>query len=315
MMRRVAFAAVFAALIAGCNGSNTVATPKAAVTPTPTPTPTVAPQHLYVGNDNATGQILQFTLPLTATSTSNFGIASPNNTSVALDASGNLFAGDNAGHLTYFSAPLSAASVPAASFTNGSATNDGQITVTVDGNIFVANVASAVNGFTHPYSNATTPSQTITNAAMTSAIGAALDGSANLYVSNAGPGTSSTLLVFAPPYTGAPIVTPAVATTAYRKIAVSGTQLFATSVAGTTGRVDVYSLPITAASAPAFAITTGLNTPEAIALDAVGNLYVGNLSNATIAVYAPPFSAASAPSLTFTVGSGTFAIFGIFIGK
>jgi hypothetical protein len=315
MLRRALFAAALV-LIAGCNGSNSVP-PSVVPTPTPIPTPiptaTPVPQHLYVGNDNGAGQILQYTLPLTAASVANFGVASANNVSVAVDGTGNLIAGDFAGHLTFFPAPLSAASVPTATFKNGSATNNGQIAVTAAGDIFAATDGVAVNGFTHPFTNASTPSSTITNAAGTNAVGAALDASANLYVSNAA--TTSNLFVFAPPYTGAPITTPALAATAYRKIAVSSTQLFATSVAGTTGRVDVYTLPITAASAPAFAITTGMNTPEGIALDAAGNLYVGNVNNATITVYAPPFSAASAPAVTLTVGPAPFAIFGIAVGK
>ena len=253
-------------------------------------------------------------MPLTASSTANFGIPSAYNTAVGIDASGNMVAADNAGHLSYFAAPLSASSVPTATFTNGSSNSNGQIAVTAAGDIFVPTVGAATNAFTHPFTNASTPSSTVTSAGMTGAIGAAIDASGNLYMSST-PTSSSNLFVFAPPYTGAPIVTPGLATTAYRKIAVSSTQLFATSVAGTTGRVDVYALPISAASAPAFAITTGLNAPEAIALDAAGNLYVGNVSNATITVYAPPFSAASAPTVTLTAGTGTFAIFGIAIGK
>jgi hypothetical protein len=269
---------------------------------------------LYVGNDNGAGQILQYSLPLTASSTANFGFPSANNVSTGVDASGNLVAADNAGHLTYFPAPLSAGSVPTATFTNGTAASSGQIAVTTGGDIFVATQRAVVNGFTHPFTNASTPSSTVTSAGMTGAIGAAFDASGNLYMSST-PTTSSNLFVFAPPYTGAPIATPVLAGAAYRKIALSSTQLFATSVAGTTGRVDVYALPITASSAPAFAITTGLNGPEAAAVDAAGNLYVGNVSNATITVYAPPFSAASAPAVTLTVGTGTFAIFGITIGK
>ncbi len=212
MLRRVLFAAALV-LVAGCNGSSNSVPPGVTATPSPTPsptpTPTPAPQHLYVGNDNAAGQILQYTLPVTASSTANFGFASANNVSIGVDASGNLIAGDNAGHLTYFAAPLSASSVPTATFTNGSAVNDGQIAVTTAGDIFVPTVGAATNGFTHPFSNASTPSSTITNAGITSAIGAAFDASANLYVSNAG--ATSNLFVFAPPYTGAPIAIPKIA--------------------------------------------------------------------------------------------------------
>src|SRR3984893_9489112 len=235
MLRRALFAAALV-LLAGCNSSNAVP-PSVVPTPTPIPTPvptaTPVPQHLYVGNDNGAGQILQYTLPLTASSVSNFGVASPNNVSLAVDGTGNLIAGDNAGHLTYFPAPLSAASVPTATFKNGSAGNNGQIAVTAAGDIFAATDGAATNGFTHPFSNASTPSSTVTNAGIVTAIGAALDASGNLYISNAA--ATSNLFVFAPPYTAAPIATPALATTAYRKIALSSTQLFATSVAGTTG--------------------------------------------------------------------------------
>ena len=99
----------------------------------------------------------------------------------------------------------------------------------------------------------------------------------------------------------------------YRKIALSSTQLFVASVAGAPGRVDVYTLPITAASVPAFSMTN-VNTPEAMAMDSSGNLYVGNLTDATIRVFAPPFSASSTPTTTLTL-TGTFALFGIAVGK
>lgn len=94
----------------------------------------------------------------------------------------------------------------------------------------------------------------------------------------------------------------------------SATQLFAANVAGGTGRVDVYNLPITAASVPVFSLTTGVNTPEGLDVDAAGNLYVGNLSNATVTVYNAPITAGSVPSVSNQVNAGAFAIFGIAIG-
>jgi hypothetical protein len=286
--------------------------------------PSPTPQHLYVGNDNTPGGIMQYTLPLTASSTPNFTIASNNVVAVALDPGGNLAVGDNAAHLQFFTAPLSGASTPAAAFANGAASNNGQIAFTNAGDFWVATVSNRVNAFTHPFSNASTPSAFVTDAAMVSTIGAAFDAAQNLYISNAGIGTAitcssgagtcSNLLVYAPPYTGAPIITPNVASTAYRKIAVSATQLFVASVANSPGKVDVYTLPITAASVPAFSLTTGVNTPEALALDAAGNLYIGNLSDATVAVYAPPIAAGKTPSLILKVSTGAFAIFGMAVG-
>lgn len=298
--------------VAGC-------TPTATVTPTGGVT-----QHLYVGNDNVAGGVQQYTLPLFAGETANFLVAFPSDISLGLDASGDLAVGDNAGNLKFFSNPLSGTSVAAASFKNGTGSNDGGIVFNSAGAFFVSTFGAAVNMFTPPFSNASTPALTLTTG-LVSAGGLALDSAANLYVGNSGVGTAltctsgatscSNIVVYASPYTGAPTVGTNIASTAYRNVAVSATQLFAASVAGATGRIDVYTLPITAASTPAFAITTGVNTPEGVAVDASGNLYVGNLSNAVVTVYAPPFSAASAPTVSLTVSTGAFAIFGISVGK
>ena len=326
MFRRPLIIVALTALATACNGGSSSPPPffTGTAAPTPSPTPSPAPQHLYVGNDNTPGQVLQFTLPLTMSTTSNFAIASNNVVAVALDATGNLAVGDNAGHLQFFTAPLSGASVPAATFNNGTATNNGQIAFT-GSDFAVATVSNRVNGFTHPFSNASTPSQFVTNAALVSAIGTAFDAAQNLYISNAGSGTAidcssgagtcSDLLVYAPPYTGVPIITPNVPSTAYRKIAVSATQLFAAQVAGAVGRVDEYNLPITAASAPAFSLTTGVNIPEGLAFDAAGRLYIGNLGDATVTVYTPPITSGSVPTLIYKVSTGAFAIFGIAVGK
>jgi hypothetical protein len=330
MFRRSLIAVALTALVTACNGGSASPPPfvsgvAATPTPTPSPTPTPVPQHLYVGNDNTPGGVLQFNLPLTASSTPNFAIASNNVVAVAVDSNGKLAVGDNAGHLQIFAPPLSAASTPAAAFNNGTATNNGQIAFTGTNDFWVSTVSNRANAFTQPFTNTSTPSAFVTDAALGSAIGTAFDAAQNLYISNAGVGTAATcsggagmcsnLLVYAPPYTGAPIVSTNVASTAYRKITVSATQLFAASISGSPGRVDVYNLPITAASVPAFAIGSGVNTPEGLALDAAGRLYVGNLSDATVSVYNPPFSSGSVPSLSFKVSTGAFAIFGIAVGK
>jgi len=305
-------------------------------TPSPSPTPSPIPAHLYVGNDNTPGVVLQFNLPLTASSTSNFGIVSNNVVAVGVDANGNLAVGDNAGNLQFFTAPLSGASVPAAAFKNGAASNNGNTSFLATGDFWAATVSNRVNRFNSPFSNASVPAAFVTDAGMVSSIGTAVDAAQNLYIANAGTGNAaacagtsqpgggcgSNLYVYAPPYTGAPIITPNVinypfgsASTAYRKIAVNSTQLYAASVANAPGRVDVYNLPITAASTPAFNLQTGVNTPEGVALDASGNLYIGNLSDATVTVYTAPITASSVPSLIFKVSTGAFAIFGIAVGK
>jgi hypothetical protein len=300
-------------------------------------TPAAAPQVLYVGNDNAGGQILQFSLPLTPSTTSNFTTTAGGNVvSLAVDANGNLAAGLLSGNVQFFPDPLSGASTATATFSNGGASNNGQLAFLNTGDLWAATVSNRVNRFNTPFSNASTPAAFVTDAGMVSDIGTAIDPAQNLYIATAGTGNAaacagtsqpgggcgSNLYVYAPPYTGAPIITPNVInfpfagnSTAYRKIAVNATRLYAASVANGSGRVDVYNLPITAASTPAFALTTGVNTPEGLALDANGNLYIGNLSDATITVYSAPVAAASVPSLIFKVSTGAFAIFGIAIGQ
>ena len=340
MFRRLLMIVGFAAIAAGCNGGAASAPPFntgvfTPPTPTPTPSPTPVPLHLYVGNDNAGAQILQFNLPLTAATTSNFTITSTNNVvAVAVDANGNLAAGLLNGNIDYFQAPLSGTSVPNLTFSNGGASNNGQGAFLANGNLWAATVSNKVNRFNIPTVGA--PAQVVTDAGMVSDIGVAIDPAQNLYIANAGTGNAaacvgtsqpgggcgSNLYVYAPPYTGAPIITPSVInfpsatnSTAYRKIGVNATRLYAASVANGTGRVDVYNLPITAASTPAFALTNGVNTPEGIALDPAGNLYIGNLSDATVTVYNAPITAASVPSIIYKVSTGAFAIFGIAVGK
>lgn len=276
----------------------------------------MSPQHLYVGNDNASGQLLEFTLPLSNTSTPTVTVATTtgtvNLTSVAVDANGNVATGDNAGHVDLFAAPMTNSSTSAAAFNNGVATNDGQMIFTTAGDLFAATAGNNVNVFTHPLTSLSTPSQSITDISLTSAIGVALDSANNLYVTNAGS-TGSTISVFASPYTSAPTVTPVVAA-AYRKIAITSTQLFVCNVGlGTIGGIDVYTLPLTASSAPAFTISN-VNGPEAVALDSQGNLYVGNVNDSTVRVFAPPFSASSTPTVTLNLGSSV-SLFGLAVGK
>jgi sugar lactone lactonase YvrE len=268
--------------------------------------------HLYVGDDSATGRISQFSLPLTAASVPTFTITgAANNVSIGLDAAGHIAVGDFAGHLAYVGTlPLSASSTPTATFNNGAAVNAGAIAFTSAGSMYVSSTGANVYGYTSPFSNASVPSTTTTAAGLTSAIGLAFDAAGNMYVGNAG-GAGSNIYVFAPPYTGAPtVVTTAVAGTAYRKLALNSTQLFVANVGGT-GGIYVYTLPLTAASVPAFIIPNAQD-PEGIAVDSSGNLYSGNLNNSTVTVYSPPFSAASVPATTVTVAG--YAIFGIAIG-
>jgi hypothetical protein len=95
-------------------------------------------------------------------------------------------------------------------------------------------------------------------------------------------------------------------------MAISGTQLFVVNSQVSTSKIDVYNLPISAASAPAFLISTGLFggsiSGNGVALDSSGNLYAGLSGNGGttdsggVRIYVPPFSGAP------NVASGVFGI-------
>ena len=144
-----------------------------------------------------------------------------------------------------------------------------------------------------------------------------LDSANNLIVSNSPSLAGSNLLVYAPPYTGPPIATAVVPASFYRQMAINGTQLFVVASQVSASRIDVYNLPITAASAPAFFINNGIAGGSAsgvgVAVDSSGNLYAGLSGNTgppdmgAIRIYAPPFSTASTPVVTNVFGT-TLAI-------
>jgi len=265
-------------------------------------------QHLYVADDASPGHVFRYTLPLTATSTPDLTIPSPGSlVGAGFDPAGNLVVESNGGKLFVFVPPFSATSTPVATFQNGSGTAGGQVVVTPTGTLIAALQSTTINEFTPPFTNNSTASGSITNAGLMSNFGVALDGQANLYAGNNVSGGGN-LLMFQPPYTnGAAVVTPGVTGTSYRSLAVSGQLLFAGSV-GTATRVDVYNLPLTATSAPAFSITAGTNTPEGVAVDALGHLYVGNLGDKTVSRYSPPFSAQSQPDVMITTQASLFGL-------
>jgi len=270
-----------------------------------------------VASDNSPGQILQYSLPITSASVPALSLvnaATPSLVALALDSSGNLATGDNAGNLAFYAGPVTGSTSVSATFKNGTATNDGQLFFNSAGDLFAPTTGNKVNVFTHPLTSSSTPFLVVTDPGLTSSTGALLDSGGNLIIAN-NPGSTSNLLVFPTPSSGATVTTPAQASSAYRKMAVSGSQLFVTNVAGTLGRIDVYNLPLTSSSGPAFSITSGINTPEAIAFDASGNMYIGNLTDASITVFVPPFSAASTSTVKLTVSTGAFSLFGIAIGK
>jgi hypothetical protein len=300
------FAAALIACLAGCGGGSS------------TPGPPSGTQHLYT--DSTPGQARQFALPLAGNSpTATLSIPAANSVAaLALDSAGNLAIGDVAGNITIFSGPITGSSSASATFKNGTSTFVDQLVFNSAGDLFVTTHSNTINVFTHPLTSASTPSQVITSASLTSTVGIALDSAGNLIVGNRPSPLGSNVLVFAPPYTGAPIVTGLIPAASFGEIAISGTELFVANSLVSTSQINVYNLPITAASVPAFSISNGIFggsvSATGVAVDSSGNLYVGlggNLGTTDsggVRIYVPPFSSASAPSVTAGVFAFTMAV-------
>jgi hypothetical protein len=289
------FAAAFIACLAACSGS------------TNTPGPPAGTQHFYT--NGTTGHVLQFALPLSGSApTATLSLPTASDVSaVAVDSAGNVAVGTFGGSISIFTGSASAS----ATFKNGTSTFVDNLAFNSAGDLFATTNSNSINVFTHPLTSASTPSQVI-SVNLTASDGLAFDSANNLIVSNTPTPTSSNLLVYAPPYNGVPIATAAIPAASYRQMAISGTQLFVVNSQVSASKIDVYNLPITAASAPAFLISSGLFggsvSGSGVAVDSSGNLYAGLSGNlgttdsGGIRIYVPPFS--GAPS----VANGVFGI-------
>jgi hypothetical protein len=302
------FTAAFIACLAACGGS----------TKPSVPGPPPATQHLYV--NGATGHALQFALPLTgSTPSATLSLTTASDVSaLAVDSAVNVAVGASDGSISIFNAPITGSASASATFKNGTATSVDTMVFNSAGDLFATSFTNQINVFTHPLTSASTPSQVITSANLTSAFGVALDSANNLIVSNSPTPAGSNLLVYAPPYTGLPIATAVVPAANYRQMAISGTQLFVVNSNVSASKIDVYNLPITASSAPAFLISNGLFggsvSASGVAVDSSGNLYaglggnLGTTDSGGVRLYVPPFSGASAPNVTTGVFGFTLAV-------
>jgi len=282
------------------------------------PGPPPATQHLYTAG--TTGHALQFPLPLTGSAPSaTLSLATASDVSaVAVDPAGNVAVGAFGGSISIFNGPITGSAAALATFKNGTSTFVDNLAFNSTGDLFATTNSNTINVFTHPLTSASTPSQVITSANLTTSVGIVLDSANNLIVSNSPSPLGSNLLVYAPPYTGLPIATAMVPAASYREMAINGTQLFIVNSQVSLSKIDVYNLPITAASAPAFLISNGLFggsvTGSGVALDSTGNLYAGLSGNlgttdsGGVRIYVPPFSGASAPNVTTSVFGTTLAI-------
>jgi len=273
---------------------------------------------LYI--NGATGHALQFALPLSGSSPSaTLSLATASDVSaLAVDSAGTVAVGAFGGSISIFNGPITGSGSASATFQNGTSTLVENLAFNSAGDLFATTNSNTINVFTHPLTSASTPSQVITSINLTGSDGVVLDSANNLIVSNSPSLAGTNLLVYAPPYTGPPIATAVVPASFYRQMAINGTQLFVVASQVSASRIDVYNLPITASSAPAFFIGTGLfggsATGNGVALDNSGNLYAGLSGNlgttdsGGIRIYVPPFSGTSAPNVVPGVFGITLAV-------
>jgi EGF-like domain len=188
-------------------------------------------QHLYVADTNGPANILQYQLPITASSNPTTTPTSlPGIVSLAVDSAGDLFVG-GLGTVSVFGAPFTSTSTPSATFPNGTETDTASLALTTSGQMFTASSGDAVvNRFDPPLTASSTPAQIITSG-LSFAVGVAVDSNGTLYVSNGTGSTTSNVVVFTSPYTGTPISTPSHAAR-YRKLTVGNGQLFVADAGG-----------------------------------------------------------------------------------
>jgi hypothetical protein len=262
---------------------------------TATVTVTPAPQYLYVGDDNATGSLRVYLLPLTANSTPVATV--PMNKAFTMGANSTTLAVATLdGTLSFFNLPITSSSTPYASFAAGS---DGTPLFFSETSLYQGG-SGKINIYSAPFASSSVPSGSVTTAGLSPA-DLARDPAGNVYET----GGDNTIGVV----TGGTLTTTmtAVAGTAFRGMAASATQLFVAGFNGAANNLYIYALPLTAASTPAVTINLGSTIfPEGVALDANGNLYVGAFSQ--LLVFAPPFGSSSVPMVNLTT---TALIFGI----
>jgi hypothetical protein len=135
----------------------------------------------------------------------------------------------------------------------------------------------------------------------------AFDPKGDLVVANCligcGNGNSTDLLsIYTPPYNGLPqIVTNGVMSPRNLLFDASGNLYVAECLVcnvGGTDNVTQYAAPFSTSSAPAFAITSGVSRPGALALDSLGDLFVANPNNNQVRVYTAPLGSSSTPFVT-----------------
>ena len=281
-------AVLMCAAVAACGDSG--------YTSVPPPPPNV--QHLYVGDDNASGSLRAYTLPLTASSTPVATVPMNQPFTIGVNSS-TLAVATLDGTLSFFTLPLTSASTAYASFAAGS---DGTPLFVANGYLYQGG-SNKINIYLPPFSNSSVSTSSVTTTGLSPG-DLALDPAGNIYETSGG----NTIGVVSGTTLGTTLT--AAAGLGFRGLAASATQLFACTVSSSTSSVNIYALPLTASATPTATINFGTHSAEGCALDASGNLYVGT-PDGFIYVFAPPFTSSSTPTVTLTTPA---IIFGLTVG-
>lgn len=302
-------------LVAGCGGSSST---------TPACGGSANPETLYLV-EGAEGirpipppRVLEFALPVTSTSTPK-QVVTTMSAPVAEDSNGN-FAIPNIFSVDIVKGPLTDSPSPFLTFSMPTG-NAGFPAFDAAGDLFVPDKENTIYRIPAPLNPGNPSAQVITlpsstGLGPTQALSAVVDSNNDLIVLDPG----GVLFVVAPPYTGIPIQVPLNAP--QQLSAIIGNQLLLIHIGGTGlvgQQVDVFDLPLSASSHPAFSISAGVTNAIALTGDQGGNLYIVD-SFKNILVYTPPFSTSSSPCVTLDAAAlpqtlpGFFPGF-VFVGK
>ncbi|MGH7737928.1 MAG: hypothetical protein ACREMP_08720 [Candidatus Tyrphobacter sp.] len=178
------------------------------------------------------------------------------------------------------------------------------------GNLWVATGYALYGGshavleYTTPLTASSTPAITIPTSATGATEGVAFDSSGDLWVAT---WSDNTIREFKPPFSNA--------STAALSITngLHGPEGLAFDAHGnlwvcntaTTPAIEEFTPPLSSSSSPAFSITNGgtLSTPQQVAFNSAGDMFVADEATAKVYEFAPPFSSSSTASVTLGFSS------------
>ncbi|MEO9025897.1 MAG: hypothetical protein ABI329_02460 [Candidatus Tumulicola sp.] len=208
------------------------------------------------------------------------GVTNPQ--ALVFDADGDLFVASQPGSVTEYAVPYNGLPVTIAAGVN----HPQALALDSRGNLFVANGngSNTVTEYSPPYGGA--PIATV-SAGVDDPVSLGLDSAGDLFVANQ---AANTVTEYAPPYSGAS-TTLSNGLNGPNSLAIdSRGNLFVSNLNSTPNSVVEYTPPFAGSSAPAVAITSGVNEQGAIGLSPSASLFVPNQGANTVTEYPAPYS-------------------------